>query len=122
MYYEYKMSVTPINTRDDWLNAITHENGVVMVTFTASWCAPCKKIKPFIDSLATNLEVLQHGFLFVSVDVDALPQVAETLQVNTVPTFVFLYNGKIVEKINGANEEAIHAAINTHYKLPYLKS
>ena len=40
----------------------------MVVDFTASWCAPCRFITPFLADLAKKL----HNVVFLKVDVDEL--------------------------------------------------
>lgn len=51
--------------------------------FTASWCAPCQKLKPKALALSEEL-----GFQLDIVDIDEHPDVAEAHMVISVPTIV----------------------------------
>lgn len=35
--------------RNDFLNLLKSNNGVMIFKFTASWCKPCQSIKSFVD-------------------------------------------------------------------------
>jgi thioredoxin 1 len=107
-----------IHTREDWMSVIEYVDGVSVVMFTASWCGPCKKVKPYITGLANNPDIAQHKFKFVEIDIDELPELADTLKVENIPTIIFLFRGQIIDRMAG-DQHQIHAAINTHYKLIY---
>lgn len=58
-----------------------------VLTFSASWCGPCRMLRPIIDELAVEHD--EHDDLeFVRVDVDANPGVASRYNVMSVPTVV----------------------------------
>ncbi|MDE7115244.1 MAG: thioredoxin family protein, partial [Muribaculaceae bacterium] len=58
-----------------------------IVDFTASWCGPCQRMKPVFHRLAKNF---RDEYNFITIDIDANPELAEKYQVQAVPTFVFL--------------------------------
>lgn len=63
-------------------------NGMpTIVDFTATWCPPCRKMKPIFHKLASEF---RGEINFVSIDIDENPELAEKYQVQAVPTFVFL--------------------------------
>lgn len=58
-----------------------------VLTFSASWCGPCRMLRPIIDELAVEHD--EHEDLdFVRLDVDANPGVAAQYRVMSVPTVV----------------------------------
>ena len=58
-----------------------------IVDFTASWCGPCQRMKPVFHRLAKDF---RDEYNFITIDIDANPELAEKYQVQAVPTFVFL--------------------------------
>lgn len=79
-------------------------NGLpTIVDFTATWCPPCRMMKPIFHKLAG-----EYGkkFNFVAIDIDERPDLAQKYGIQAVPTFVFL-NEEGVEgnRINGAVSE-----------------
>lgn len=75
------------------------ENG--MIYFSAEWCAPCKMVKPFIKEFEENGEVI------VRTDVDQEPLMAEYFQVNSIPTFVGVKEGKEIRRVVGAQPKKV---------------
>lgn len=84
---------------------------LVIVDFSAEWCPPCKKMKPFFDILARkNGDVV---FLSVMVDDDKLESLSEKFVVNNLPTFIGFNHGEEVERVVGASEEKLQCMLDS---------
>ena len=64
---------------------------LAMLNFWASWCGPCKMLSPVIESLADQYE---GKVLVGKVNVDEEPELARRFGVMSIPTVVFLKNGR----------------------------
>lgn len=71
----------------------------VLVDFTASCCAPCRKMEPVLDQIARE-EV--DRLRVVSLDVDASPGTARRYGVLGMPTFALFVDGEVVTQFTGA--------------------
>lgn len=68
--------------------------------FWATWCPPCKELKPVVESLA---EEYKGVIEIVSIDVDQHKDLAQKFGVQAIPTLVFLdKDGKELSRIVGA--------------------
>lgn len=76
---------------------------VRLIAFGAKWCGPCRKMKPVVRELATQmgdrLDVME-------VDVDAAPQLARQYNVASIPCFVVLSGGVEVTRATGSMPKA----------------
>ena len=75
----------------------------VLVDFWATWCAPCKMLKPVIDELATEY---QGRVTIAELDVDANPITASKFAVLSIPSLILFRAGKPAERIVGYKPKA----------------
>ncbi|KAI3861629.1 hypothetical protein MKW98_000581 [Papaver atlanticum] len=101
------------HTLDVWKEHINKGNEakrLIVVDFTASWCGPCRMISPILTEIAKKLP----NVLFLKVDVDELRTVSEEWNVEAMPTFVFLKDGKEVDRVVGAKKDELQNTIAKH--------
>lgn len=76
----------------------------------ADWCGPCKQIAPLYASLAEQIS--RPGLLtFVKIDSDKNQDLAKEYSVSALPTFLLFRNGKVIQKVQGANPTELKAVI-----------
>jgi len=76
----------------------------------ADWCGPCKQIAPIYEEIAKSLQ--SFSFLkFVKVDTEAQKDIAATYQVNVLPTFIVFRDGKVLEKVQGADPRKLQSIV-----------
>jgi len=83
---------------------------LVVVDYSTTWCGPCKVIAPKFEELSEKYK----DAVFVSVVGDASADASKLMKregVRSVPSFHFWVNNEKVDVVNGANPEAIEAAI-----------
>lgn len=74
----------------------------VLVDFWATWCGPCKVLKPLLEKLADEF---QGKFFLALVETDANQQQAAKYGVRGVPAVKAFVNGEIVDEFTGALPE-----------------
>lgn len=72
----------------------------IVVMFGASWCAPCKLVKPILEGLALDL-----GFPLIGVDAGIEKGLATFYGVRGVPTISVFKDGKIIANSFGNKSE-----------------
>ncbi len=74
-----------------------------VVDFWAEWCGPCRAIGPVIEDLSKQYE----GKVNVGkVNLDYNPEVSIKYGVTSIPAILFIKNGKLVDKLIGAQPKA----------------
>ncbi|CAL5369142.1 unnamed protein product [Camellia sinensis] len=76
----------------------------------SSWCGPCRIMAPFFVELSKKLSTVT----FLKVDVDELESVASEWDVQAMPTFMILKEGKILDKVVGAKKDELQSTIAKH--------
>ena len=86
----------------------------MIVDFSATWCPPCRQLKPIFEKLA---EDFRGRIDFVTIDVDENPTLAQAYGVQSIPMMVFLNkDGQIQNTIVGFQDrDQLLAAINTYF-------
>ncbi len=79
------------------------QSAPVIVDLWAEWCEPCKQLGPVLERLAGEAA---GDWLLAKVDVDANPQLAAALQVQSIPMVVAVIGGQLVDGFLGALPEA----------------
>ena len=83
-------------------------SGLAMVDFWATWCGPCKMLSPVIDGLADRYE---GKVLVGKVNTDEQPELAVRFGVMSIPTVIFLKDGKEIDRKVGVMPEASYTAV-----------
>ena len=72
---------------------------LLMVDFWAEWCAPCRAIAPALDELARESA---GKVSLAKVNIDEHPALAARYGIRSIPTILFLKEGKVVDQVIGA--------------------
>jgi len=65
-------------------------SGVHVVDFSATWCGPCKALKPSVEKLEKEYE---NRVGIHTVDIDGAKPLVERFSIKSVPTIIFLKDG-----------------------------
>lgn len=65
----------------------------VLVDFYAEWCAPCKRMEPYITDIANTLT---HQVTVVRINVDHNPELIEALKIDALPVLHIYENKKLL--------------------------
>ncbi len=71
--------------------------GNVVIDFYADWCNPCKRMSPLIDNVAATMP----EFTFIKINRDYFLDLAKTFNITSIPTLIFLKDGKEIGRYDG---------------------
>jgi thioredoxin 1 len=92
------MTQIPTVTDDAFAAEVLESERPVLVDFTASWCPPCRVMKPVLAELASERDDLR----VVQLDVDNDQRTAAEYGVLSMPTFILFRDGREVQRLVGA--------------------
>jgi thioredoxin 1 len=84
-------------TADDFEVEVLKSDKIVLVDFFATWCGPCQKMSKVLEQISADRPDLK----VVRVDVDDNELLARQFFVRSIPTVVYMKNGKEFNRIVG---------------------
>ena len=94
--------------KTDEFDSAVEQAPLAMVDFWADWCGPCKALSPVIESLAEQYE----GKALIGKDnVDEERELAIRFGVMSIPTVVFLKNGREFDRKVGTMPAAVYTEV-----------
>lgn len=95
-------------TDDNYIDVIRNVKDIaIFIKFSASWCGPCRRIEePF-----SNLAIINKTSHFYKVDVDDSPAISNHFQIKALPTIVAVRNGVDMDRVEGADIDAINQLV-----------
>ena len=102
---QVESKITILTTRSE-LQEFIKKNNFVIVKTSATWCGPCKQIKPYVDKW---LEIIPDNIKVVFVDADEGGDILRFLKWRSIPTFGNFIRGEHMDVFVGANKEKIQS-------------
>mgnify|MGYP001170914203 CR=1 FL=1 len=100
---------------NDDISDLKDKNCLKLFYFTASWCGPCKRIKPLIEKLSEGLD--ESKIIFYQVDIESNETLSNQYNIRSVPTFLLLdANNSLLDSCSGSDIKKIHALLKKHMK------
>ena len=84
-------------TSENFEEEAVKAEGKVLIDFWATWCGPCRMLAPVLDEIGTEYPEVAFG----KVNVDEEAGLAQMFGIVSIPTLVFMKNGKIIKKSVG---------------------
>jgi thioredoxin 1 len=105
------MTITIISNEDE-LDAIKSVSQVVILDVFAPWCGPCKAIAPYFEQLAKTHS--SSDVKFCKFDCTTDRDLAESLGVSSIPTFIVFEFGELKEVVTGGNKENLRNMVDRY--------
>ncbi len=84
----------------------------VVIDVFATWCGPCMDMKPIFETIAADLG---DKYTFAMLNVDESRELAIRYEITSIPTLLFLKDGKVRGKEVGfMSNEDIREKIKEH--------
>ena len=90
-------------TEQTFDEALAASPGLLMVDFWAEWCGPCRAVAPVLEELARESA---GRVTLAKVNVDENPGLAARYGIRSIPTILFVKQGKVAEQVIGAVPKA----------------
>ncbi len=83
------------------------ENGdKVIVDFYASWCGPCKVMKPTFDKVSQQLRESNSPVQLFTMNVENNQEFAQEMGIRAVPTIISFSKGTDISTVKGMQTES----------------
>ncbi len=92
-----------LNQKEDNIRELIDGNTHVVVQFGASWCMPCKQLKPKVEKISLE----SPDIVFAYIDVEDAHRFSMESNVQSVPTVIGFRNSDEVGRVVGNNENAV---------------
>ncbi|KAG7444638.1 thioredoxin [Guyanagaster necrorhizus] len=89
---------------------------VSLINFWADFAQPCKQMNEVVFELSKKYPAV----LFLQVEAESQSEIAESFDVDAVPSFIILRGHTLLDRISGANAQALTAAVARHAASPSI--
>jgi len=94
-------------SKNEFLQKINSDK-LVLVDFNAKWCAPCKEMKPILNEIEK-----ENNIVLLKIDVDENPELAKEMKLEGLPTLILYKNNNIIwSKLGFTEKEEIEKALS----------
>ena len=96
--------ITQLKTPNDLEQLLKANTGLVLIKLGATWCGPCKRAAPIVESLFNEMP---SNVVMLIVDIDKSPDIKRYLKVQSVPTLCNFINGEMMDTLSSSNKDNI---------------
>lgn len=94
----------------DSFDEVIQSAPVVVIDFNATWCAPCKRLGPYLERMAESYQ--SDSVSFFSADTDEMSELSEELGIEGIPDIRIYVQGQPSGKIVGCEPVEIMKGID----------
>jgi thioredoxin 2 len=87
---------------DDFADVVERATLPVLLDLWAPWCGPCRMVSPALERLAQEYA---GRIKLVKVNIDDAPKLAQRFAVQSIPTMLLAFRGRVVAQQIGAPPE-----------------
>lgn len=74
----------------------------ILIDFYADWCMPCQAIKPILEKIEKETEIIE----IVKINVDRNKELVNLFGITSIPTLILIKDGKEIDRLIGLMPEA----------------
>lgn len=100
---------------DNFENEVLESDMPVIVDFYADWCMPCKVMAPVVNEIEKKyINSIKMG----KINIDENPMVALDYRVLSIPTLLFIKDGKVLGRLEEAvTKNVVENKIKKYFNL-----
>lgn len=100
---------------DNFENEVLESDMPVIVDFYADWCMPCKVMAPVVNEIEKKyINSIKMG----KINIDENPMVALDYRVLSIPTLLFIKDGKLLGRLEEAvTKNVVETKIKKYFNL-----
>ena len=83
-------------------NLVLKSKDKVLVDFYATWCGPCRMLRPILDEIASE----RSDINIMSIDVDEARSLAEKYGIISIPCVILFQDGKEIKRSIGLKSKS----------------
>ncbi|MBN2144380.1 MAG: hypothetical protein JW774_07145 [Candidatus Aureabacteria bacterium] len=100
--------VLHINNKEVFQQDVIHSELPCVADFYSDYCGPCRKLGPVMENLAQKY---QGKVRICKVSMDAVPELARSYQISSIPAVLFFNRGKEVKRLVGLRDQSAYETI-----------
>ena len=83
--------------KEEFVQILESEKGIILVDFWAPWCGPCRTLGPTLQEISSEME----DITIIKVNVDDNPELSAEYGVRSIPVVFAIKDGKQIDKFVG---------------------
>lgn len=99
---ETKISLAATGMSLEQYQSLLHSDKLILIDFYADWCAPCKKMKPYLEKIAVEMAA---KVTLVRIDADENAELCKKLKVTALPVLKLYKDNVLLWENEGYIEE-----------------